>query len=273
MRKNHGIALALLLALWACAPQPYKTTNKVYRKQAKELTAGLNGKPAGIAVDSVDQTYWWAGTVNFNLRKPNFVIIHHTAQNSCDQTLKTFTMTRTQVSAHYVICRDGVIHHMLNDYLRAWHGGAAKWGSVTDINSASIGIELDNNGTEPFAPMQVRSLLVLLDTLKHRYNIPQANFIGHGDIAPRRKVDPSAYFPWQQLAEKGFGLWYDTSSINLPANFEPLQALRIVGYNVKDSVGAVEAFRRKFMPADSAKGATLDDPSRKVLYSIMKQSE
>lgn len=272
MRKINRLFFVLLL-MAGCAPQPYKATNKAYRQQAKTLAADLRNQPSPVPVDSLNQPNWWAGTVNFNLRKPNFVIIHHTAQNSCDQTLKTFTVTRTQVSAHYVICRDGVIHHMLNDYLRAWHGGLSKWGNMTDINSASIGIELDNNGNEPFAPMQVRSLLVLLDTLKHRYNIPTANFIGHGDIAPRRKVDPSVYFPWQSLAEKGFGLWYDTTAVSLPASFEPLTALRIVGYNVQDSTGAVEAFRRKFMPGDSTKGAQMSEAERKVLYSIMKQSQ
>jgi N-acetylmuramoyl-L-alanine amidase len=96
------------------------------------------------------------------MRKPNFVVIHHTAQNSCDQTLKTFTLARTQVSAHYVICKDGTIHHMLNDYLRAWHGGVSRWGSTTDLNSSSIGIEIDNNGFDVFSDAQVNSLLQLL---------------------------------------------------------------------------------------------------------------
>jgi N-acetylmuramoyl-L-alanine amidase len=90
------------------------------------------------------------GTVNFNLRKPNFIIIHHTAQDSLQQTIKTFTVTRTQVSSHYVIADDGSVIQMLNDYLRAWHAGRGSWGKDTDINSSSIGIELDNNGTEVF---------------------------------------------------------------------------------------------------------------------------
>lgn len=273
MTKRNGFLLLVSLAMYSCAPQPYKATNKVYKKQAKAITSGLREQPEQVRVDSVAAVNWWAGTINFNLRKPNFVVIHHTAQNSCEQTLKTFTVTRTQVSAHYVICRDGVIHHMLNDYMRAWHGGAAKWGSVTDLNSVSLGIELDNNGNEPFAPMQIRSLLVLLDTLKHRYNIPAANFIGHGDIAPKRKVDPSVYFPWQQLAEKGFGLWYDTAAVTVPQDFNALQALRIVGYSIKDSVGAVEAFKRHFIPTDSLRGNLLDEGEKKILYSIMKQTE
>ena len=118
----------------------------------------------------------WAGTVNFNLRKPNFVILHHTAQKTCDETLKTFTMEKTQVSAHYVICKDGTIYHMLNDYLRAWQAGLGKWGNTTDINSVSIGIEIDNDGFEPFTEPQVNSLIELLGRIKKSYQYPDSKF-------------------------------------------------------------------------------------------------
>ena len=84
------------------------------------------------------------------MRRPNFVIIHHTAQNRCDSDIKNIYIPRTAVSAHYVICKDGTVHHMLNDLLRAHHAGLGKWGSVSDMNSCSIGIEIDNNGSEPF---------------------------------------------------------------------------------------------------------------------------
>jgi N-acetylmuramoyl-L-alanine amidase len=266
--------VVLIVFLYSCAHSPYASTNKVYKQQVKEYAKTLRRQPLPVQVDSVQNVTWWAGTTNFSMRKPNYVIIHHTAQNSCDQTLQTFTLPRTQVSAHYVICKGGVVHQMLNDYLRAWHGGIAKWGNLTDINSSSIGIELDNNGTEPFDSLQIRSLLILLDTLEHRYSIPAANFIGHGDIAPGRKVDPSAYFPWQQLAEKGFGLWYaDTTTVVVPETFNNLQGLRIVGYNVKDSSAAISAFKRHFIPADSTTGSILSDGERKILYSIMEQSQ
>jgi N-acetylmuramoyl-L-alanine amidase len=275
LARNLLPCAALIVLLYSCAQSPYGSTNKVYKRQAKEYAKVLRVQPAPVMyIDSVPVVSWWAGTTNFNMRKPNYVIIHHTAQNSCDQTLQTFTLPRTQVSAHYVVCRDGIVHQMLNDYLRAWHGGVARWGGLTDINSSSIGIEVDNNGTEPFSPQQIRSLVILLDTLKHRYNIPAANFIGHGDIAPGRKVDPSAWFPWQQLAEKGFGLWYgDTAVVTVPEYFDKLQALRIIGYNVKDSSAAVAAFKRHFIPADSTTGTELDEGERKILYSIMQQSQ
>ena len=106
---------------------------------------------------------------------------------------------------------------MLNDYLRAWHAGLSKWGNLTDVNSSSIGIELDNDGFQPFADAQINSLLKLLASLKTAYNIPAANFIGHGDIAPTRKNDPNVLFPWKMLVEKGFGNWYDdTTNIQMP---------------------------------------------------------
>ncbi len=192
-------------------------TNASYKKQAQQYAKLLGAYPL---VDSVGlQTPpYWVGTTNFSMRKPNFVIIHHTAQNSCEQTLKTFTLPRTQVSAHYVICRDGTVHHMLNDYLRAWHAGSARWGNLTDINSASIGIELDNNGLEPFAESQMNSLVSLLDRLKKAHGIPTANFIGHADIAPTRKNDPNIQFDWQLLAKNGFGHWYnDTTGVKIPS--------------------------------------------------------
>lgn len=259
----------LVLVIAACARQPWKATNKEYRKQAKQYAAIIRQQPGDIMAPTD-----WIGTTNFNLRKPNYVIIHHTAQTACDTTFRTFTLPRTQVSAHYVICSDGTIHHMLNDYLRAWHAGLARWGGVTDINSISIGIELDNDGTEPFEAPQINSLLVLLDTLRHRYNIPAANFIGHGDIAPVRKNDPSAWFPWQQLAQKGFGLWYgDTTKISVPENFNAYQALRIVGYDIRDTTAVMQAFKRHFIPADSITGTNLDEGEKKILISLMLKSE
>src|SRR5690606_14779437 len=105
----------------------------------------------------------WAGAIHYDLRKPNFVIIHHTSQHSVAQTIRTFQLEHTQVSAHYVIGKDGRVIQMLNDYERAWHAGRSKWGSITDLNSVSIGVELDNNGEEPFPQEQINSLLILLD--------------------------------------------------------------------------------------------------------------
>lgn len=266
---KYFILLTFLLA--GCTVNPYKTTNKAYKRQAKEYGRIIGEYPLAAGVDSTPAPPYWVGTTNFNLRKPNFVIIHHTAQNSCPQTLQTFTVTRTQVSAHYVICKDGTIHHMLNDYLRAWQAGASRWGNITDVNSISIGIELDNNGMEPFSDSQINSLLHLLTRLKTSYNIPSANFIGHGDIAPTRKNDPSYLFPWKVLADKGFGLWYgDTTGVCVPEGFNNLTALRVIGYDIRDSSAAALAFKRHF-EQDTLRCWGL--PEEKILYTLYRAYE
>ena len=257
----------ILIPFLSCSPNLYKEANRSYKQQAKTFANELKKQPAGI--DSAMMASQWVGTTNFGMRKPNFVIIHHTAQSACDTTLKTFTLPRTQVSAHYVICKDGTINHMLNDYLRAWHAGSGKWGNVTDINSVSIGIELDNNGFETFTEKQINSLLQVLKKLKQDNNIPAANFIGHADIAPSRKVDPNRFFPWQQLAANGFGYWYDTVNVKLPENFNAMQALRIIGYDTKDSIAAIRAFKLHFVQQDTE--AKLTDADRKIIYVLYRK--
>jgi len=210
----------------------------------------------------------WVGTTNFDLRKPNFVIIHHTAQNSCEQTLKTFTLQRTKVSAHYVICKDGTVHHMLNDYFRAWHGGISKWGNNIDINSSSIGIEIDNNGFEPFEPQQINSLLNLLSILKNKYKIPVNNFISHSDIAPSRKVDPNINFPWSLLAQQGYGIWYNPNlNYTLQNNISIPYALALIGYDVKDTTAAILAFKRHFRQDSTA---IINDDDKSVMAQIIQ---
>ncbi len=236
----------------------------MYKNQVKDLGKVIQHRPADY-FPLQDSPF--IGTVNFDLRRPNFVIIHHTAQNGCPETLHTFTIQKSQVSAHYVICKDGTVHHMLNDYLRAWQAGVSKWGNNSDINSSSIGIELDNNGYESFTDPQMNSLLTLLDSLKTRFKIPQENFIGHGDIAPGRKIDPNWRFPWKLLADHGFGVWYgDTSSVVVPAGFNDFQALRVIGYNIKDSVAAVTAFRRHWLQDSCYR--PFDSATEKILYSL-----
>lgn len=260
---KYPIAIILSMLILSCGK--YAATNRAYKKQARSFAKILRQYPLKDSAGVAD----FVGTTNFSMRKPNFVIIHHTAQNSCEQTLQTFTLPRTQVSAHYVICKDGTVHHMLNDYLRAHQAGVSKWGNSTDLNSNSIGIELDNNGFEEFTEPQLNSLMELLGRLKRSFSIPTANFIGHGDIAPTRKNDPNWRFPWKQLADKGFGLWYgDTSKVVVPEYFKPLEALRIIGFDTKDSSAAKLAFKRHFLQDTTS---VLRDADKKVLYSLYKK--
>lgn len=211
------------------------------------------------------------GTPNMGLRRPNYVIIHHTATSNCSDALNEFTTAGgREASAHYLIDKDGTVYHMLNDLLRSHHAGDSKWGNTTDLNSSSIGIELVNNGSQPFTQEQINSLVMLLGRLKTTYKIPASNFIGHGDIAPTRKVDPSHRFPWKYLSENGFGLWWDdTTNVQVPDNFDYLMALRIIGYDISSPSSAVAAFKRHFMGDNS--GGNMNADVRRIIYSLYRK--
>lgn len=249
----------------------YGKANQKYAVMADSLSKVLFTYPLS---DSAGLTYSaeWIGTPNMGLRRPNYVIIHHTANNSCEETLNEFTATGArEASAHYVICKDGTVHHMLNDLLRSHHAGESKWGNTTDLNSSSIGIELVNNGYQPFTPEQINSLTILLDRLKAAYKIPTANFIGHADIAPTRKVDPSSKFPWKELSEKGFGHWWDdTTNVQVPDNFDYEMGLRIIGYDISNPDAAVAAFKRHFMGDNSR---VMNSQVRKIIYVLYRKFE
>ena len=291
-RKNSPSVYILLsavgLLLAACSPKvkkattdagkapvvrgPHFITDSIYTAKTDSLLGLVKQQQPSVLMDStglIQTPSEWVGSTNFGIRKANYVIIHFTAQDSVQQTIRTFTIKSTEVSAHYVIGKDGKVYHMVNDYLRSNHAGVGKWGSVTDMNSISLGIEIDNNGSEPFTDAQVKSLLQLLAQLKKTYNIPTANFIGHQDFAPRRKPDPGPLFPWKTLAANGFGYWSDDVLEVAPQNFDYKTALRLIGYDTSDLNAAVIAFKRHFVQDDST--AQLSQLDLNVLYNVYQK--
>ncbi len=211
----------------------------------------------------------WHPSPNFEQRRPNFVILHQTTNTSVDKALTTLTHPQRKVSAHYLISREGEILQLVDEQHRAWHAGQSWWGGTTDLNSASIGIELDNTGDEEFAEPQIDALLRLLTGLRERYGIPAANILGHGDIAPRRKVDPSQYFPWSRLAQQGFGLWCDQVPESAPAGFDPHLGLQALGYNVSNAAAARGAFRRHFLASEN--DAELNNTEQGLIHCLLQQ--
>ncbi|HEX8986333.1 MAG TPA: N-acetylmuramoyl-L-alanine amidase [Rhodocyclaceae bacterium] len=206
---------------------------------------------------------------NFDERRPNYVIIHQTSDDTADEALATLTDPERKVSAHYLVGRDGTLYQLVDEAKRAWHAGASWWHGDTDLNSVSIGIELDNNGAEPFAEPQIRRLMALLDDLKQRYKIPTDNFLAHGDVAPGRKVDPSALFPWERLAAAGFGPWCRQAPTNPQAVGDVSLGLRLLGYDTTTPVAALAAFRRHFLGVESS--APPDAKDAAMLNCLLQQ--
>ncbi|HIY76365.1 MAG TPA: N-acetylmuramoyl-L-alanine amidase [Candidatus Sphingobacterium stercorigallinarum] len=271
MWKNSLIYFSFLFVLASCGGGKYATTEKIYKGKAKSFSELYKGVPDKDQLEKIqfnDKT--WIASPNFGVRKPNYVMIHHTAQNSLDHTVQTFHNQKVGVSSHYVISRDGKIVQMVNDLYRAHHAGLGRWGNDTDMNSSSIGIELDNNGTtDPWPAVQIESLIALLDYLKDTYNIPTANFIGHMDYAPSRKIDPHN-FPWERLAEAGFGYWYEQPLEEVPVHFDPRLALRVIGYDVSDLNAAIRGFKQHYI-RENLDSTELTAVELRVLYAIFKK--
>jgi N-acetylmuramoyl-L-alanine amidase len=237
-------ALLLLVLLAACAPAPLRTT--------------------------LPST--WRPSPNFDERRPNLVVIHHTSDDTAQRALATLTDPAREVSAHYLVGRDGTIWQLVDERKRAWHAGVSHLGADTDVNSDSIGIELDNDGDEPFPDAQIQSLLALLADIKARYDIPTANFVGHADVAPDRKVDPSRWFPWRALAQHGFGLWCESPPAEPPPGFDAILALQALGYDVSEPGAAIRAFDLHYGEGEGDGSADLTDHAKAVLACLVQEA-
>ncbi|MHA6262815.1 N-acetylmuramoyl-L-alanine amidase [Arenibacterium sp. CAU 1754] len=149
----------------------------------------------------------WHPSPNFTERRdgltPSLVVLHFTAMDSAQAALDRLCDPKAEVSAHYLISSDGTLFQMVQEEMRAWHAGAGEWAGVDDINSRSIGIELDNTGAHPFSEPQMRALENLLAGVMQRWDIPARGVIGHSCMAPGRKFDPGARFDWARLARSG----------------------------------------------------------------------
>ncbi|KPD12262.1 N-acetylmuramoyl-L-alanine amidase [Phaeobacter sp. 11ANDIMAR09] len=132
--------------------------------------------------------------------RPSLVVLHYTAMANAEAALTRLCDAEAEVSAHYLIGRDGRLWQMVAESQRAWHAGAGEWAGLEDINSRSIGIELDNTGGHPFSEAQMAVLEVLLGQILKRWSIPPEGVIAHSDMAPGRKSDPGARFDWARLA-------------------------------------------------------------------------
>ncbi len=144
---------------------------------------------------------------NFGPRRndltPTLIVIHYTAMASAEAAIARLCDPQAEVSAHYLIDRSGPVTQMVKEDQRAWHAGAGEWRGLTDINSRSIGIELDNDGTHAFPEPQMAALEDLLQGIRSRWPVAASDIIGHSDMAPGRKSDPGPRFDWARLARQG----------------------------------------------------------------------
>ena len=224
---------------------------------------------------------------NFS-RKPRlkkeikFVIIHYTGMQSEIESINRLKSLKHKVSCHYLINRKGKITQMVKDENIAWHAGKSKWKEFNNLNSNSLGVELENRGHRygyvNFSNKQIASLIWLCIKLKKKYSIKKENFLGHSDIAPLRKIDPGEKFPWKKLSNFNLGSWYLKKKYNLKVDqkrmrilfFKNLQKLgyryfKVYKKNPKDKK-IIRAFQQHFLQ-DNLNGS-IDEKTFKISHFL-----
>ncbi len=185
----------------------------------------------------------------------SMLVIHYTEMKPVETALDRLTDREAGVSAHYLITEAGEVIQLVSEAKRAWHAGASYWRGIKDVNSASIGIELDHpghaGGYRGFEEAQFEALVPLVARIVKDHDIARTNVVGHSDVAPMRKVDPGELFPWERLSE------YELC-LSTPAKFEQadpfdndgafILALERFGYDITEGRKAIEAFERRWRP-------------------------
>jgi N-acetylmuramoyl-L-alanine amidase len=212
---------------------------------------------------------------NFDARAlpVSMVVLHYTGMIDGASAIARLADPEAKVSAHYVVAEDGQVVRMVDEDKRAWHAGRSWWRGTSDINSASIGIEIVNPGHEfgyrPFPEAQIEAVIELLAGIMERHSITRGNVVGHSDVAPARKEDPGELFPWYRLARLRLALPRPTKNLMDPhwsdAGF--LLALERFGYDVADGVAAVRAFQRRFRP--EMIDGIIDGECRAILLGLL----
>lgn len=181
---------------------------------------------------------------------PVDTLVLHCSAHDTDEMIAV--LEEKELSAHYIIGLKGDIIQLVPENKRAWHAGISSWRKYDNLNHNSIGIEISSlsMGQEAYNERQLASVESLCREIIDRHHIPARNVVGHSDIAPERKPDPGCAFPWQALAEKGIGLWYDLTEADEVSENNMLLLLQKIGYNISNPAAAMYAFCRHFIPQE-----------------------
>lgn len=214
------------------------------------------GTPARSAVPLTTDalTPIWHPSPNFGKRRggllPSLIVIHYTAMDSAQAALDRLCDPASEVSAHYLIGGDGTLWQMVREEDRAWHAGAGEWDGKDDINSRSVGIELDNTGKHPFSQPQMAVLEQLLPLIMTRWSIASSGVIGHSDMAPGRKCDPGPRFDWNRLEKQALAKPRGAGVDPMSPDAEAFRAsARMAGFTAPvDDAKLLAAVRLRFRP-------------------------
>ncbi len=193
---------------------------------------------------------------------PSILILHYTGLPTVERALDVLSREDCKVSCHYVVDTDGRIFQMVAEEMRAWHAGVSVWQGETDINSASIGIEIQNpghsHGYPEFPKAQMKAVTALARDIVDRHGMARERVLAHSDIAPARKIDPGEKFDWPGLAKSGIGHWVR------PSRIDPEDA----GLGLGDDSSMVQDARR--MLARYGYGIAPDGPIDEAMGFVLR---
>jgi N-acetylmuramoyl-L-alanine amidase len=160
------------------------------------------------------------------------IVMHYTASASLAGSVAWLCGPQAKASAHFVVDRDGRTAQLLDTDAVGWHAGQSSWGGQPGVNSFSVGIELVNLGPllvktdgsyvsasgsrvvpeedvfhgkhntdagcpyiawQKYTAPQLERAAELIRLLRAKYPTV-AEIVGHQDVAPKRKLDPSPAF-------------------------------------------------------------------------------
>ncbi|MEM1133723.1 MAG: N-acetylmuramoyl-L-alanine amidase [Pseudomonadota bacterium] len=203
----------------------------------------------------------------------SMVVLHYTGMEDGPSAINWLANPASKVSSHYVVEEDGQLIAMVDEEKRAWHAGRAFWRGITNVNSASIGIEIVNPGHEfgyrPFPETQMQTVTDLVADIVQRHHIKPINVVGHSDVAPERKEDPGELFDWDRLARLKLAVPKPNTRLVDPywSDGAFLLALERFGYSIADGPAAVRAFQRRFRQ-DNVDGI-IDGECRALLFALL----
>ena len=226
---------------------------------------------------------------NYNSRnksKIKLIIIHYTALKNNEDAILYLCNKRNKVSSHYLISQKGIVYNLVDDKLRAWHAGLSFWQDYKDINSISIGIELDYNPygrNNKFSYKMILSLKKLLINIQKKYKISKSNILAHSDIAPFRKKDTGKYFPWQTLSANGVAFnikkikkthfkiiesWFHHYNIKSKKKII-IMALSLIGYDTQEVYKNSKLYKRLVGAYKIRFMNNYKDKTEKIMYNIV----
>jgi N-acetylmuramoyl-L-alanine amidase len=150
---------------------------------------------------------WWEGFRPWKIEPVSALVLHHTSQATDEECIALFQKPENRVSSHFLVGRDGRLYQFVSLEHRAWHAGPSLLHGRMALNRTSVGVEITGDGNlVPFTPAQIEGLVRLVGVLTAMFDIRAPWIAGHQHIAPDRKDDPGALFPWNDVVRRGLEL-------------------------------------------------------------------